>query len=300
MIADVQVRNRGTIGGNVCTGDPTNHFPPLMVALGAEMTVRGSDGERRVPAEEFFLGVYMTQAGPGELLTRITVPAADGRGDGFAIVPIGRDGTAIVNAAACVRANGTIQEARVALGCVDAVPVRQRARVAPRRRRPAESAVKEAAKGIASSLDPPSDVHASARLPATPRRGRRGPGRRRGSREGPPVSAQPVTCAFVTVTVNGTTYEREVDARRLLVHFLRDDLDLTGTHIGCDTGNCGACTILFNGQNVKWCMLLAVQADGADDHDRRGPRRRRRPDAAPGGVLASTTRCSAATARPGC
>ena len=162
MIADVQVRNRGTIGGNVCTGDPTNHFPPLMVALGAEMTVRGSDGERRVPAEEFFLGVYMTQAGPGELLTRITVPAADGRGDGFAIVPIGRDGTAIVNAAACVRANGTIQEARVALGCVDAVPVRAselESRLAGGD--PAESVVKEAAKGIASSLDPPSDVHAS-------------------------------------------------------------------------------------------------------------------------------------------
>ncbi len=78
------------------------------------------------------------------------------------------------------------------------------------------------------------------------------------------MSAQPVTSAFVAVTVNGTIYEREVDARRLLVHFLRDDLDLTGTHIGCDTGNCGACTILFNGQNVKSCMLLAVQADGAE------------------------------------
>jgi aerobic carbon-monoxide dehydrogenase medium subunit len=163
MIADVQVRNRGTVGGNVCTGDPTNHLPPLMVALGAELTVRGSDGERRVPAEEFFLGVYMTQAGPGELLTRITVPAPDGRGDGFAIVPIGRDGTAIVHAAACVRANGTIQEARVVLGCVDAVPVRAselESRLAGGDA--TESAVKDAAKGIGASLDPPSDVHASA------------------------------------------------------------------------------------------------------------------------------------------
>src|SRR5262245_42173132 len=162
MIADVQVRNRGTIGGNVCTGDPTNHFPPLMVALGAEMTVRGQDGERRVPAEEFFVGVYMTQAGPGELLTRISVPAPDGQGDGFAIVPIGRDGTAIVHAAACVRANGTIQEARVALGCVDAVPVRAselESRLAGGD--PTESAVKEAAKGVGASLDPPSDVHPS-------------------------------------------------------------------------------------------------------------------------------------------
>jgi carbon-monoxide dehydrogenase small subunit len=67
----------------------------------------------------------------------------------------------------------------------------------------------------------------------------------------------------VAVEVNGDLYEREVDARRLLVHFLRDDLELTGTHIGCDTGNCGACTVLYNGQAVKSCMLLAVQADGA-------------------------------------
>ena len=77
------------------------------------------------------------------------------------------------------------------------------------------------------------------------------------------MSAAPVTSAFVTVDVNATTYEREVDARRLLVHFLRDDLDLTGTHVGCDTGNCGACTIRFDGQTVKSCMLLAIQADGA-------------------------------------
>ena len=67
----------------------------------------------------------------------------------------------------------------------------------------------------------------------------------------------------VTVTVNGATYEREVEARRLLVHFIRDDLDLTGSHIGCDTGNCGACSMIVDGQLVKSCMLLAVQADGS-------------------------------------
>jgi aerobic carbon-monoxide dehydrogenase small subunit len=67
----------------------------------------------------------------------------------------------------------------------------------------------------------------------------------------------------VELEVNGERYEREVEARRLLVHFIRDDLDLTGTHVGCDTGNCGACTILLDGRAVKSCMLLAVQADGA-------------------------------------
>ncbi len=67
----------------------------------------------------------------------------------------------------------------------------------------------------------------------------------------------------ITVTVNGVEYEREVEARKLLVHFLRDDLDLTGTHIGCDTGNCGACSTIVDGQLLKSCMLLAVQTDGS-------------------------------------
>ena len=67
----------------------------------------------------------------------------------------------------------------------------------------------------------------------------------------------------ITVAVNGTAYEREVEARRLLIHFIRDDLDLTGSHIGCDTGNCGACSVILDGVLVKSCMLLAVQADGA-------------------------------------
>jgi aerobic-type carbon monoxide dehydrogenase small subunit (CoxS/CutS family) len=67
----------------------------------------------------------------------------------------------------------------------------------------------------------------------------------------------------ISVEVNGQAYERDVDARRLLVHFIRDDLDLTGTHVGCDTGNCGACSVIYDGAVIKSCMMLAVQADGA-------------------------------------
>ena len=148
QIADVQVRNRGTIGGNVCSNDPTNHLPPLMVALGATMTIRGGDGERTVPAEEFFLGVYMTAAGPGELLTKVTIPA--GKGDGFASLPIGRDGTCIVNVAASLDGGAP----RVAIGCVDAVPVLVRPESAE------DDAVRDAVR--AAGLQPPDDVHASA------------------------------------------------------------------------------------------------------------------------------------------
>jgi carbon-monoxide dehydrogenase small subunit len=67
----------------------------------------------------------------------------------------------------------------------------------------------------------------------------------------------------IKVTVNSEVYERDVEPRKLLIHFLRDDLDLTGSHIGCDTGNCGACSMLVDGVLVKSCMMLAVQANGA-------------------------------------
>jgi carbon-monoxide dehydrogenase medium subunit len=147
QIADVQVRNRGTVGGNVCSNDPTNHLPPLLVSLGATMHITGQNGERSVSAAEFFLGVYLTAAGPGELLTRIEVPP--GKSDGFASVTIGRDGTCIVSAAASVN-GGT----RIALGCVDAVPVL----LAP------DSADEETVRAAVreAEIEPPSDVHASA------------------------------------------------------------------------------------------------------------------------------------------
>lgn len=66
----------------------------------------------------------------------------------------------------------------------------------------------------------------------------------------------------IQVTVNGEERTGTVEGRRLLVHFLRDDLDLTGTHIGCDTTNCGACTVLLDGRAVKSCTVFAVQANG--------------------------------------
>ena len=68
----------------------------------------------------------------------------------------------------------------------------------------------------------------------------------------------------VAITVNGERHESDVEARLLLVHYLRDVLGLTGTHVGCDTSNCGACTVHLNGEAVKSCTVLAAQADGAE------------------------------------
>ena len=149
-IADVQVRNRGTVGGNLCVNDPTNHLPPLMATMGATMTIRALESQRTVTADEFFQGVYLTAVTPGEMLTRVTVPAlAAGEGDGWASVALGRDGTGIVNVAATVRDG----RARIAIGCVSAVPVVVEADAD-------EVAVPKAV--AEAGLDPPDDVHASA------------------------------------------------------------------------------------------------------------------------------------------
>jgi aerobic carbon-monoxide dehydrogenase medium subunit len=159
-VADVQVRNRGTLGGNICVNDPTNHFPPLLVALGATMTIRGAGGDRTVTADEFFVGVFETAVREGELLTRISIPAGGkGSGDGMAGVTLGAHGTYIANAAASV-VDGAW---RIALGCVAAVPVR--AREAEQRLAGAEideASARGAVEGLGATLDPPSDVHASA------------------------------------------------------------------------------------------------------------------------------------------
>ena len=77
------------------------------------------------------------------------------------------------------------------------------------------------------------------------------------------MTPEPLFERRVSARLNGELVELAVESRRLLVHFIRDDCGLTGTHIGCDTGNCGACTVILDGKAVKSCMLLAVQADGS-------------------------------------
>lgn len=69
---------------------------------------------------------------------------------------------------------------------------------------------------------------------------------------------------FISVTINGQTYERDVEPRLLLTDFIRHEIGLTGTHVGCEHGVCGACTILFDGQPIRACLMLAVQAHGHD------------------------------------
>ena len=162
-IVDRQVRARGTIGGNVCLADPTSNFPPLLVALGARLRVRGAQGVREIAADDFFLAPYMTAVRPGELLEAVVLPVlGDDQGVGYESLQVGTDSWALARACALVTSNGTISAARVALGCGSA-PVRQPAlEAALAGLPPTAEAIASVAHLAGEDFDPPSDVHASA------------------------------------------------------------------------------------------------------------------------------------------
>lgn len=164
-LADQQVRNRGTIGGNLCYSDPTSNLPPLMVVMEATMVASGPSGERRVAAEDFFRGAYKVDLRRGEMLTSISLPAPkDETGYGFAILRVNADGWGIVHASAAVTLeNGMVGDCRLALGCVAARPVRAEAmETGLRGEEPSEENIRRASSGLGDSLDPVPDAHASS------------------------------------------------------------------------------------------------------------------------------------------
>lgn len=164
IIADVQVRNRGTIGGNVCLNLPTNHFPAVAVALGAELVVVGIDGTRIVPAARFFVSTFITAVAPGELLLRVRFPPREpGTGDAFVAMAAGKESQSIVHAAASLRIGDAVESARIALGCVGAVPIRaESVEQALLGTTASPDDVRAALAGLAAALSPIGDVNASA------------------------------------------------------------------------------------------------------------------------------------------
>jgi carbon-monoxide dehydrogenase medium subunit len=163
-IEDQQIRDRGTIGGNCCLSDPTNNLPPLLVALNATMMIASQNGEREVAAEDFFEGYFTTAVQEGELLTAIRIPAlAEDTGAGYSTVAVGADSKAIARAAALVRSNGSIEDARVVLACVSPVPTRHSGmEEALKGAEATADSARAAADRIGDDLDPLGDAHGSA------------------------------------------------------------------------------------------------------------------------------------------
>jgi aerobic carbon-monoxide dehydrogenase medium subunit len=163
LIGDPQVRHMGTIGGSVAHGDPASDLPTVLVALDADLVVRGPDGERSVGASEFFRGVFETALGPQDVLTQIRVPKL-GSDVGWSYVKFGRraqDWATVGVAAVVRRTNGTIGEAAIAFTNMGATPVRASA-VEQRLAGASADGVAAAAEAAAEGTSPVSDVSASA------------------------------------------------------------------------------------------------------------------------------------------
>jgi len=161
QVGDPQVRHRGTIGGSLAHGDPASDLPSVILALDGELVVRGSGGDRAVPAREFFAGVFQTAVGPGEMLVEIRVPKL-GPASGWSYTKMSRraqDWATVAVAAVVERTNGSIGKASIGLTNMGATPLRATA---------AEGAIaggaslEEASALVAEGTDPPSDHAASA------------------------------------------------------------------------------------------------------------------------------------------
>jgi carbon-monoxide dehydrogenase medium subunit len=160
LIGDPQVRHRGTIGGSIAHGDPASDLPTVLVALDAELVVHGPDGDRTVPAGEFFRGVFETALGPQDVLTEIRVPKLGAGGWSYLKFTRRRQDWATVGVAAVVRrSNGTLEDTAIALTNMGPTPVRARAAEEALRGRADLAA---AAQAVAAESHPPSDTSGNA------------------------------------------------------------------------------------------------------------------------------------------
>ena len=162
QIGDPQVRHRGTIGGSLAHGDPAADLPAVMLALDAELVVRGPDGERTVPAADFWRGVFETAVGPNDVLTEIRIPKPGAVGWAYVKFTQRAQDWATVGVTAIVRrSNGTVEHAAVALTNMGPKPLRAAAVEEALRAGGADS-VGDAAQAATEGTDPPGDTHGSA------------------------------------------------------------------------------------------------------------------------------------------
>lgn len=165
-VAHPQIRSRGTLGGSLAHADPSAELPAVMLALGATLVLRGRAGERSVPAEEFFTGLFATALAPAELLVAVEIPSAPARsGSAFLEVARRHGDYALAGVAVAVSLDGAgnVASARVALLSLSDRPVLARAADTLVGQQPSADAIRGVADGVRQEVDPPSDIHADAR-----------------------------------------------------------------------------------------------------------------------------------------
>jgi carbon-monoxide dehydrogenase medium subunit len=283
------IRNRGTVGGSLAHADPAAELPAVALALDAELSVAGPAGRRMVPARDFFDGWFTTTLADDEVVVALHLPdpaEADGGLEwGFEELARRHGDFATVLVATALRRDheDRVTAARVVLGGVGATPVRSTGAEAALVGSIGDRAFGPAAALARAGVDPVGDLHADpvhraelvevlvarALRAGSDRRRRRPPGQPAdagrspaGGPGGPGGVAARVTASGSVVVNGGVAPLDGVPHRRLLADFLRDDCGLTGTHLGCEHGVCGACTVLLDDDPVRSCLVLAHQADG--------------------------------------
>jgi xanthine dehydrogenase iron-sulfur cluster and FAD-binding subunit A len=252
-VAHLAIRNRGTIGGSLSHADPAAELPMLVRLLDAQIAISSARGERTVSAHDFFIGPLSTVLDEDELVVRIELPGmrhngrgrraarrVRGQGARRARGDDGRGGHAAALSRGRRRAQGKRPGRRRGGACR-----------ASRLQRPGA----ERGPACVAGIPPPLGVGAGQALypeGPEPHRGKVG------------MNERGVKLHPVWMLVNGKVEEHEVEPRMLLSDFLRQRLGLTGTHVGCEHGVCGACTVMVDGDSVRSCLMLAVRANGTE------------------------------------
>ncbi|MEZ0395872.1 MAG: FAD binding domain-containing protein [Anaerolineales bacterium] len=292
QVGSPQIRNRGTIAGNLITASPANDTIPPLMALGAWVTLRSAKGSRRVPLAEFYTGVRQTVMQPDELLAEIAFPAMKTTQRGL-FVKMGlrrAQAISVVNAAILLDLEAeTVQSAVITLGAVAPTIIHAEAAQAFLAGKTlTDETIEQAARLAADAARPIDDLRGSAdyRRYLVSSLVRRGLRLLREKREQEGVPAEPVllwgqapnaghlpfaaeespplTAAPIQTTINGRPYTFTSGHEKTLLRLLREEAGLTGTKEGCAEGECGACTVFLDGKAVMACLVPAPRAHGAE------------------------------------
>ncbi len=280
-IADIQVRNLGTIGGSLAHADPAANYYPALIALDAEVVIRGLSGERVVKVSDLYKGPYITDLGPNELITEVRIPLSGYRGVYEFFRRGGASFPSVIVAVTYQEKDGTITSSRISIGAVYPEPVLVKDSLVGMGIREVGAKVADIVNSVFSSIDskPLEDTHAPGDYKV---RVAKNLLTKALTNIANGITEQLTTptrenimewkaaeekveyvgdLVRVRVNVNGQWIEDFVEPRLLLVDFLRRH-GFREVRRGCDEGKCGACTVLVDGRAVKSCMIPVVRVSG--------------------------------------
>ena len=263
-IGGVQIQNRGTVVGNVANASPAADGMPSLMALDAEVELASVHGRRRVPVGDFVTGNRLTVRAADELVTGIHVPAVDGEArSGFE--KLGARTSLVISIAMAAGVlvrdeDGRIGDARIAVGACSPVARRLTSLEARLRGRPCGRGPRRS-----TGRGRPRRARTDRRYPGHVRLPPRcGAHARTPSARATPGMTATSTAAPIALRVNGRDVAVDAPPMRRLSEVLRDELGLTGTKVGCDAGDCGACTVRLDGIAVCACLVPVAQAGGRE------------------------------------